>query len=175
MARLEVTFKIDADGLLHVHALETTTGKEQSIEVKPTYGLTDEEVEHMLLEALDHGETDLIERRLAEGRTEAERVLLATRKSVEAEGSALPKDERAAIDEAVRALQSAMGKDDPDRIRLATEALEKATLPLAERRMNAAIAQAIAGKDVRDVEQQVDKAKGVDAHVEQHEKQRQPR
>ena len=172
MARLEVTFKIDADGLLHVHALETTTGKEQSIEVKPTYGLTDEEVEHMLLDALDHGETDLLKRRLAEGRTEAERVLLATKKSVEAEGDALPKDERAAIESAVSALRAAMSGNDPDRVRLATEDLEKATLPLAERRMNAAIAQAIAGKSVTDVERQVDKARGVDAHVAEHERNR---
>lgn len=168
MARLEVTFKIDADGLLHVHALETTTGKEQSIEVKPTYGLTDEEVERMLLEALDHGETDLLERRLAEGRTEAERVLLATRKSVEAEGDALPKDERDAIESATKKVQNAIAGDDPDRLRLAVEALEKATLPLAERRMNAAIAKAIAGKSVSDVEEAVDKAKGVDAHVAEH-------
>jgi molecular chaperone HscA len=175
MARLEVTFKIDADGLLHVHALETTTGKEQAIEVKPTYGLTDEEVEQMLLDALDHGETDLIKRRIAEGRTEGERVLLATKKSVEAEGAALPKDERAAIDAAVKTLLAAIEGDDPDRIRLSTEALEKATLPLAERRMNAAIAHAIAGKSVSDVEQQVDKAKGVDAHVAAHEEAKRDR
>ena len=168
MARLEVTFKVDADGLLQVHALETTTGKEQSIEVRPTYGLTDEEVERMLLEALDHGEDDLQRRRLAEGRTEAERVLLATRNSL-TEGAALVlPGEAASIEAAAAELQAAVGSEDPNRIRIATEALDKATLPLAERRMNAAIAQAIGGRSVAEVERSVEQAKGVEQHLAEH-------
>ncbi|GAC1525032.1 MAG: Fe-S protein assembly chaperone HscA [Polyangiales bacterium] len=168
MARLEVTFKVDADGLLQVHALETTTGKEQSIEVRPTYGLTDEEVERMLLEALDHGEDDLQRRRLAEGRTEAERVLLATRNSL-TEGAALVlPGEAASIEAAAAELRAAVGGEDPNRIRVATEALDKATLPLAERRMNAAIAQAIGGRSVAEVERSVEQAKGVEQHLAEH-------
>jgi molecular chaperone HscA len=72
LARLEVTFRVDADGLLSVTARETTTGVEAKVEVKPSYGLTDEEVENMLLSALDHGEEDLERRRLIEARVEAE-------------------------------------------------------------------------------------------------------
>src|SRR6516165_4458133 len=79
MARLEVTFHVDADGLLSVHAKEVTTGFEQSVTVKPSYGLDDAAVEKMLVEALDHGEEDLLNRRLAEGRVEARRILAATR------------------------------------------------------------------------------------------------
>ena len=79
MARLEVTFQVDADGLLGVHAKELTTGIEQTVSVKPCYGLDDEAVEQMLLDALDHGEDDLAQRRLAENRVEARRILAATR------------------------------------------------------------------------------------------------
>ncbi len=82
MARLEVTFRVDADGLLGVTARELTTGVEAKVEVKPSYGLTDEEVENMPLAALDHGGGDLVKRRLAiEARVEGERVAMATRKA----------------------------------------------------------------------------------------------
>ena len=168
MARLEVTFKVDADGLLQVHALETTTGKEQSIEVKPTYGLTDEEVEQMLLDALDHGETDLLKRRIAEGRTEGERVLLATKKSLDDGAAMVQPGEAESISAAMDKLRAAISAGNPDRIRTATEDLDRATTPLAERRMNQAIALAIGGRSVDEVAAEVDAAKGVDAHVEAH-------
>ena len=77
LARLEVTFDVDADGLLHVSAKETRTGIEQKVEVKPSYGLDDEQVEQMLMDALDYGEQDLAARRLAEQRVEAQRILAA--------------------------------------------------------------------------------------------------
>src|SRR5439155_12234377 len=77
LARLEVTFRVDADGLLSVAAKEITTGVEQKVEVKPSYDLTDEEVENMLLAALDHGEEDLARRRLIDARVEAEQVVVA--------------------------------------------------------------------------------------------------
>ncbi len=169
LARLEVTFKVDADGLLKVHARETTTGKEQSIDVKPTYGLTDEEMENMLIDALDHGEDDLLARRLAEGRTEGERVLLATRKSIAAAGGMLPDEERVRIEKAIDKLAAAIAGSDPDRVRTATEDLDRATTPLAERRMNAAIAQAIGGRSLDEVAEEVEAARGVDSHVEEHQ------
>jgi molecular chaperone HscA len=97
MARLEVTFRVDADGLLSVQAKELTTGVEQKVEIKPSYGLSDEEVEDMLLAALDHGEEDLAARRLAEARVEAERVILATRKALDADADLLAPGERDAI------------------------------------------------------------------------------
>ncbi|MGZ3451907.1 MAG: Fe-S protein assembly chaperone HscA [Polyangiales bacterium] len=172
MARLEVTFKVDADGLLKVHALETTTGKEQSVEVKPTYGLTEDEMEEMLLDALDHGEEDLIKRRVAEGRVEAERVILATEKSLREGKSLLEFGEEEKIRAAIGALRSAIVGDDPEPIRAATEALDKASSEFAGRRMNDAIARAIEGRAVDDVSAEVDRAKGVDAHVEEHERNR---
>ncbi|MGZ3420912.1 MAG: Fe-S protein assembly chaperone HscA [Polyangiales bacterium] len=172
MARLEVTFKVDADGLLKVHALETTTGKEQSVEVKPTYGLTEDEMEEMLLDALDHGEEDLIKRSVAEGRVEAERVILATEKSLREGKSLLEFGEEEKIRAAIGALRSAIVGDDPEPIRAATEALDKASSEFAGRRMNDAIARAIEGRAVDDVSAEVDRAKGVDAHVEEHERNR---
>jgi molecular chaperone HscA len=172
MARLEVTFKVDADGLLKVHALETTTGKEQSVEVKPTYGLTEDEMEEMLLDALDHGEEDLIKRRVAEGRVEAERVILATEKSLRDGKSLLEAGEEEKIRAAIGDLRSAIAGDEPEPIRAATEALDKASSGFAARRMNEAIARAIEGRAVDEVSAEVDRAKGVDAHVEEHERNR---
>jgi len=173
MARLEVTFKVDADGLLKVHAIETTTGKEQSVEVKPTYGLTEEEMEEMLLDALDHGEEDLIRRRVAEGRVEAERVILATEKSLKDGRDLLEDGEEVLIRSAIDELRAAIAGDDPEPIRAATEALDKASAGFAARRMNEAVARAIEGRAVDEVSAQVDRAKGVDAHVEEHERNRQ--
>jgi len=168
VARLDVTFKVDADGLLHVHAIETTTGKEQSIEVKPTYGLTDEEMENMLLEALDHGEEDLLKRRLAEVRVEAERVLLATRRGLSDGKALLEAGEEEKIRAAMKLLDDSTKQDDPSRIHNAIEDLDRIATPFAERRMNDAIAKAIEGRAVEDVAHEVEGAKGVDAHVEEH-------
>src|SRR5690606_18212223 len=89
MARLELTFRVDADGLLKVSAKEVTTGIEQDVEVKPSYGLTDEEVEAMLLDALDHGAEDFEKRKLAERRVEGERILAATRGALEKDAALL--------------------------------------------------------------------------------------
>jgi len=172
MARLDVTFKVDANGLLHVHALETNTGKESSVEVRPTYGLTEEEMEDMLIDALDHGEEDLIKRRVAEGRVEGERVILATEKALHDGRALLHPGEEEKIRAAIDKLRLAIAGDAPDPIRVATEELDRATADFAGRRMNEAIARAIAGRNVDEVEKNVDVAKGVDAHVAEHEKNR---
>jgi molecular chaperone HscA len=168
MARLEVTFRVDADGLLDVTAREVTTGVEQKVEVKPSYGLTDDEVENMLLAALDHGEEDFERRRLAEARVEAERVAMATRKAIAADADLLQPGEREAIEGALAALAAAIRGDKPGLIQARTEALDEATHAWAGRRMDRAVAQAISGKQVEDVEATVATAKGVDAHVAEH-------
>jgi molecular chaperone HscA len=98
VARLEVTFSVDENGLLHVTAKELTTGLEQVIQVKPSYGLTDEQVETMLIDALDYGEQDLEARRLADARVEASRIALATHKSLQQDSDLLDADERRRID-----------------------------------------------------------------------------
>jgi molecular chaperone HscA len=166
MARLEVTFNVDADGLLAVHAKETRTGVEQTVSVKPSYGLDDAAVEQMLLDALDHGEEDLVRRRLAEGRVEASRILLATRKGLTADADLLEGADKARIEAGCAALEAAVAGDDPTKIRARIEALDDATKAFAARRMNRAIARAIEGKRVDVVEKSVEKAKGVEeAHA----------
>jgi molecular chaperone HscA len=163
MARLEVTFQVDADGLLSVHARELTTGIEQRIVVKPSYGLDDETVERMLLEALDHGESDLKLRRLAEHRVEAHRIVEATKKALAVDSDLLEEGELAKIEEAcTKGIASAAGTD-PSRVRAAIEALDAATKAFAGRRMDRAIALALQGRRVEAVERSVEHAKGIEA------------
>jgi molecular chaperone HscA len=162
MARLEVTFHVDADGLLSVHAREVTTGVEQSVAVKPSYGLDDATVEAMLTDALDHGEEDLTHRRLAEGRVEAHRILAATRKGLDADGDLLEAGERKRIEAACEALEEAARGTDPSKVTGRIESLDEATKAFAGRRMNRAIARAIEGRRVELVEEKVKHAKGVE-------------
>ena len=166
MARLEVTFEVNADGLLSVHAKELTTGIEQSVSVKPSYGLDDATVEQMLLDALDHGEEDLRLRRLAENRVEAHRILVATHKGLDVDADLLEPGERARIEAACAALDEATRGEDPGRIHGRIEDLDAATKAFAGRRMNRAIARAIEGRRVDVVEEKVKHAKGVEeAHA----------
>ncbi|HEY8074833.1 MAG TPA: Fe-S protein assembly chaperone HscA [Labilithrix sp.] len=165
MARLEVTFRVDADGLLSVHAREERTGIEQTVEVKPSYGLDDDTVEQMLLDAIDHGEEDLAARRLAEARVEAHRVLASTAKSIAAEPDLLEPGEREKIEAAMHSLEQAARGTDATRVQNRIDDLDHATKDFAGRRMNRAIAQAIAGRDLESVEMQVAHARGVEAHI----------
>jgi len=149
-----------------VHAREVTTGIEQTVTVKPSYGLDDATVEQMLLDALDHGEEDLTRRRLAENRVEAGRILLATRKGLDADFDLLESGEKARIEQACTALEEAARGPDPGRIHSRIEALDTATKAFAGRRMNRAIARAIEGRRLDTVEKSVEHAKGVEeAHA----------
>ena len=168
LARLEVTFRVDADGLLSVAAKETTTGVEQNVEVVPSYGLSDEEVETMLLSALDHGEEDFERSRLIEARVEAEQVLAATRKALAADADLLSAEEHARITQAIADLEGAVAGERVAPITARTEALDDATHAWAGRRMDRAVSRAIEGKTLNDVERDVAEAAGVDAHVEAH-------
>jgi molecular chaperone HscA len=163
MARLELSFKVDADGLLSVHAKEEATGIEQTVSVKPSYGLDDATVEQMLLDALDHGDEDLRVRRLAENRVEAHRILLATSKALAADADLLTAGERDAIDAAMKGLEKACEGSDPGRIHARIEELDHASKEFAGRRMNRAIARAIGGKRVEEVETTVEHARGIEA------------
>jgi molecular chaperone HscA len=151
LAKLEVTFAVDADGLLTVHAREATTGIEQVVEVKPSYGLDDETVERMLLEAIDHGEEDLAARRLAEERMEAHRLRSATKKAIDTDAQLLEAGEQVAIEGALAEVDAAAAGVDPTRIHAALDALDRASKPFAQRRMDRAIAQAIRGRAIDDV------------------------
>ena len=167
MARVEITFLIDADGLLKVMAKELTTGKESSIEVKPSYGLSDEEVERMLLESFDHAEDDLAKRNLLVERVEAERIRAATRHAFATDTELLTDDVRAAGEQAITALEAAMAGEDYLAIRHAIEALDIATKPFAQARMNRAIAAGFRGKTLDEVEVSVAHAHGLDAAHEE--------
>jgi molecular chaperone HscA len=161
-----VTFNVDENNLLSVTAVERTTGITQRIEVKPSYGLTDEEVERMLEEALDHGEEDFEARRLSDARVEAQRILLATQKALAADGDLLEGDERANIERCMAELERAVREaKSAGSVTLMSDALADATHGFAGRRMNRAIAAAIAGKAVGDVEKRVEHAAGIEAHL----------
>jgi molecular chaperone HscA len=169
MARLEVEFNVDENGLLRVRARETTTGVEQLIEVRPSYGLSDEDVERMLIEALDHGETDLEQRRLLDAKVEAQRMLDATRKALAHDADLLSDAEREQVIGAMAALaQAAEQATSPSAVQHAIDDLDHATHDWAGRRMNRAIAAAISGKSLSEVERSVEHAAGVDAHVARH-------
>jgi molecular chaperone HscA len=168
MARLDVSFDVDENGLLHVTASERTTGITQTVEVRPSYGLTDEEVERMLIEALDYGEQDLEARRLADNRVEAERILLATRKALEADADLLEAAERPRIEAAIETLSRAIREaTSASPIQRASDALADATHAFAGRRMNRAIQTALSGKSVGEMEQRVEHAAGIEAHLSQ--------
>ena len=168
LARLEVSFSVDADGLLHVAAKEIKTGVEQSVEVKPSYGLSEDQIEEMLLDALDHGQEDLQARRLVEQRVEAQRMLMATRQGLEADGDLLNVVERAHILVAIDRLDAAVQGDKVAVIESGIAQLDLLTKVWAGRRMDRAIAKAVGGRSVDDVAKTVEGAGGVEAHVEAH-------
>lgn len=130
--RVEVLFLIDADGILQVAAKDLQTGNEQSIEVRPTYGLTDEEVERMLEASMEHAEEDVEYRKLAEARNEAEPVLRAAEKKLPDAHRLLAAEDAKKVEQRVEQLRGAIQGSDPDWIREATRLLNGATVRLAE-------------------------------------------
>jgi molecular chaperone HscA len=157
MARLQVTFLVDADGLLSVSAREETTGKESSIRVKPSYGLTDDEVERMIRDSFAHAEQDVGERLLVVERVEADRILQATRGALAATAGLLVEGERAAIEAAMDTLEKGKAGRDHLAIRAAIQALDAASKDFATRRMNQALEQGLRGQDIGAVESKVGK------------------
>jgi len=168
-ARLEVSFDVDQNNLLSVKAVELTTGITQSVEVKPSYGLTDNEVEQMLIDALDHGESDFELRRLRDAQVEATRILLATDKALDTDADLLDDEERTRVEQALNAARSAASSaSTASVVENAISALDDATHEWAGRRMNRAIQSAIAGKNLGAVEKSVAHAAGVEAHLAKH-------
>jgi len=152
LARIEVKFLIDANGILQVAAKDLRSGGEHSIEVQPSYGLSDAEVEHMLEESIEYAEQDFAERQLIEARTEAESILTATAKALENPNSAnVRANERAKIDSSVAALKEATRGNDYKRIRRQIDELNQATEHLAELLMNSALQTALEGKNLAEV------------------------
>jgi len=157
IARVEVRFQIDANGILSVTARELRTSVEQTIEVKPSYGLTDQEVERMLIESFEHAEADFEARLLIDARNEAETVIQATEKALRRPdfealaAEALDRDERQRIEAALAEARQALSSTDRALIQQKTEALNHATQHLAEVVMNRTVREALAGKNVKDV------------------------
>ena len=154
-ARIRVSFAVDADGLLAVSADERTTGVAQRIEVKPSYGLSHDDMADMLYDSLEHAEADVTQRLLVEARVEAGRNLLALEAALAKDGGLLAVDERAALDDARRHLGATIAGEDRDAINAAAEALEGLSKPFAERRMDRGIREALAGLSVGELESRV--------------------
>ena len=147
-ARIRVTFTVDADGLLQVSAREMISGVEAAIEVKPSYGLSDEQIARMLQDSFSTAQQDMQARALAEARLEADRMVLATRSALKADGDLLSDAERAALDALIDAALAAKSLEEAKAIEAATEALAKGTEAFAASRMNRGIQQALAGRQV---------------------------
>jgi len=144
-----VTFMIDANGILNVTARDERTGREQSIDVKPSYGLTDNEIERMLEESIDFAEEDVSARLLIEARNDGAALLQATRKALDRTTPAA--EEHAPIEAALVRLEDALRQTDHHRIRDLTDELNQVTTPLAQRIMDTSIREALERKRVEEV------------------------
>ena len=151
MPKIEVTFLIDANGILQVQAREQRSGKAASIEVKPTYGLSESDVERMIEDSFTYAEADVETRMLIESRNEADTVLVHAGRALKQGADLVPADERAAIEAAVAALRAARAGDDRDRIHDATTALNRATEHLAELLMDAALKGALGSRRATEI------------------------
>ncbi|MBI5546373.1 MAG: Fe-S protein assembly chaperone HscA, partial [Deltaproteobacteria bacterium] len=151
LARIQVTFAIDADGILHVSAKELSTGVEQSITVKPSHGLTDEEVERMLIDSIDHAEEDVARRLLQESRVEAERILNEARKRVADHAFLLQPGEKEHLVAAMAELSGAVQGEDYKRVLARQQELIVASNPFAERVMDYEIDRAVKGRNAEDL------------------------
>jgi molecular chaperone HscA len=152
-ARIRVTFQVDADGLLSVTAREQTSGHEARIEVKPSYGLTDDEVAAMLKSGFSHASDDAFRRALREAQVEAQRLIEATQSALREDAALLSTLERAHVDVCVAKLQAVMMGDDRRAIDDAMDALSKGTAEFAARRMNQSVRRALSGKKIEELEE----------------------
>ena len=151
-ARIQVLFQVDADGLLTVSAIEKDSGVVASVDVKPSYGLSDGEIEQMLRDSMDHAGEDMQTRLLQEQKVDADRVLEAINSALQADGNEhLSDEERAAIDALTEELERARGGDSRDAIKLAIDNLEKGSNSFVERRMNATVRKMMTGQAINEV------------------------
>jgi molecular chaperone HscA len=147
-AHIRVTFKVDADGLLSVTAMEKSTGVESSIEVKPSFGLDDDKIATMLKDSMSHAKADIDARMLKEQQVEAARVIESIQAAVAQDSHLLVADEVSSIEQAIKFLADISQGEDADAIEAAIESLDKATAVFAERRMDSSISKALSGQSV---------------------------
>jgi len=171
LARIQVTFAIDADGILHVSAKELSTGIEQSITVKPSHGLTDEDVEQMLMDSIDHAEDDVNRRLLQESRVEAERIITEARKRLADHAFLLQGTEKADLEAAIAGLEEAARGENYQRVLARKDLLIAASNPFAERLMNYEIEKAVKGRVADEVARGDGETAGLRHLREQEEKQ----
>lgn len=150
-AHIRVTFQVDADGLLSVSALEKSTGVQASVQIKPSYGLSDTDIAGMIKDSLENAENDLSTRRLAEQKVEAARLLESLTQALSEDGNLLSDDENAAIDAAVGMLIESVEGDSPAAIENAIKQLDKQTQVFAARRMDNSVRKALAGHSVDEI------------------------
>ncbi len=148
LPKVEITFFINADGILVVNAKEIRSGVEQAIEVKPQYGLSDEEVEKMLLASMEHAQEDIDKRALTEAKMEAEQLLQTTEKFLQKNFKGLTSPEVTQTSMAMQALQLSLEMNDKNLIQSKTEELNEVSRPYAERIMDGAVSRAMAGKKI---------------------------
>ena len=147
-ARIKVTFTVDADGLLTVSAVEEFTGEEQQVEVKPSYGLSDEEIKEMLYASMANARGDMEQRLFAEAKVEAEGAIASVEAALAKDGDLLDKDGKYKISSALEGLRGSIKGNSRDAVNEAREALEKASEEFAEKRMDLYIGEALKGKEV---------------------------
>ncbi|MCL4148643.1 UNVERIFIED_CONTAM: hypothetical protein GTU68_020420 [Idotea baltica] len=151
--RIQVLFQVDADGLLMVSALEKESGVLASVDVKPSYGLSDGEIEQMLKASIEHASEDVQKRALAEQKVEGNRVIEAIGSALQADGDEhLSADERRDVDALVESLKQSLEQDSSDAIKQAIEKLEAGSSEFVERRMNASVKQLMAGQELEELE-----------------------
>ena len=148
LPKVEVSFSINADGILSVKAKELRSGVAQEIEVKPQYGISSEEIEQMLMDSITHAKSDMVERALVEARTEGEQILGVTEKFIQKNASLLSAEELTATAAAMQALQLSITMLDKNLIQQKTEELNEVTRPFAERAMDEAVKSALKGKSI---------------------------
>ena len=151
-AHVRVTYQVDADGLLNVTAMEKSTGVQSSIQVKPSYGLTDDEIMQMLKASMDNAKGDIQARLLAEQRVEARRVIESVYSALENDQSLLNDDELSAVQNALISLEQLAIQEDSMAIKQGIKALDQATQEFAARRMDKSIRAALAGQNIKDIE-----------------------
>ncbi|HET6718158.1 MAG TPA: Hsp70 family protein, partial [Rhodocyclaceae bacterium] len=156
-ARIRVTFQVDADGLLSVAAREQTSGVEAHVVVKPSYGLSDEEVAGMLKDSLSHAKDDAMRRALAEAQVEAQRLIEAVQSALREDSALLSPEELAKVEVAIVKLQAAAQGDNRRHINLAMDDLDAETKDFAARRMDQNVRRALAGKSIEQISQSIAK------------------
>ena len=148
LPKVDINFLLNADGILTVQAIELRSGIKQEVEVKPTYGLSDDEVEQMLLDSIQHAQDDVQQRMLIEARTEGEQMLYTAERFVEKNSAYLQETEITQTRNYIEALKASLNAGDKDLIHAKIDELNEYTRPFAERVMDVAIAQAMKGKQI---------------------------